>query len=122
MTIVEQIFKVLQGLIRGLMIGLLIVYRYTLSPILHMLAPGSGCRFEPSCSAYALEAVRRHGPFGGAWLALKRLARCHPWGDSGYDPVPHSCSCTYEKDHQHPSSFEPSPTTEDSTTGHHTNF
>jgi putative membrane protein insertion efficiency factor len=46
------------------------------------------CRFAPSCSAYALEALERHGAFRGGWLTLKRLLRCHPWGGSGYDPVP----------------------------------
>lgn len=46
------------------------------------------CRFTPTCSQYAIEAVRRYGAAKGGWLALKRLARCHPWGGSGYDPVP----------------------------------
>jgi len=63
------------------------VYRYTLSPLL----PRS-CRFEPSCSVYALEALAKHGPLRGSWLALRRLSRCHPigflGGGSGYDPVP----------------------------------
>jgi hypothetical protein len=58
-------------------------YRLLLSPVL----PPS-CRFLPSCSEYALEAVRRHGAWHGLGLALSRLARCHPWGGSGYDPVP----------------------------------
>ena len=46
------------------------------------------CRFTPTCSHYAVEAIRKHGPFKGFWLALKRILRCHPWGGSGYDPVP----------------------------------
>lgn len=58
-------------------------YRGAISPIL----PGS-CRYTPTCSAYALEALRRHGPFRGMWLSVKRICRCHPWGGSGYDPVP----------------------------------
>jgi putative membrane protein insertion efficiency factor len=49
---------------------------------------GRACRFEPSCSAYALEAVETYGAFRGSWLTLRRLVRCHPWGGSGYDPVP----------------------------------
>ncbi|HZD26475.1 MAG TPA: membrane protein insertion efficiency factor YidD [Alphaproteobacteria bacterium] len=63
--------------------GLIQAYRYGLSPLL----PGS-CRYLPSCSEYGLEAVRRHGGLKGGWLALRRIARCHPWGGSGYDPVP----------------------------------
>jgi putative membrane protein insertion efficiency factor len=57
-------------------------YRLLISPV-----TGPTCRFEPSCSSYALEAVDRHGAVQGSWLALKRLGRCHPWGGSGYDPV-----------------------------------
>ena len=59
-------------------------YKLAISPWL-----GTNCRFEPGCSAYALEAVERHGAVRGSWLALRRLMRCHPWGGSGYDPVPH---------------------------------
>lgn len=58
-------------------------YRQFISP----LTPPS-CRFTPTCSAYALEALKKHGPLRGSWLALRRLLRCHPWGGSGYDPVP----------------------------------
>jgi putative membrane protein insertion efficiency factor len=65
----------------------IMVYRYLLSPVMP-----PACRFHPSCSAYALEALAEHGPFKGSWLALRRLARCHPieWlgGGSGHDPVP----------------------------------
>lgn len=64
------------------------LYRFTLSPLL----PPS-CRFTPSCSAYALEALKLHGPIKGLWLTARRLSRCHPisWlgGSSGVDPVPH---------------------------------
>ena len=67
--------------------GPILAYRYMLSPMLPRT-----CRFSPSCSAYALEALSVHGPFKGSWLAFRRLARCHPivllGGGSGYDPVP----------------------------------
>ncbi|HKY93876.1 MAG TPA: membrane protein insertion efficiency factor YidD [Kiloniellales bacterium] len=49
---------------------------------------GPGCRFQPTCSAYALDALRQHGALSGSLLTLRRLARCHPWGGAGYDPVP----------------------------------
>ncbi|TAD93871.1 MAG: membrane protein insertion efficiency factor YidD [Bacteroidetes bacterium] len=58
-------------------------YQLVISPWL-----GPKCRFQPTCSQYALEAFKKHGPFKGFWLALKRIGRCHPWGGSGWDPVP----------------------------------
>lgn len=70
---------VLSGAFRGL-IG---AYQLLISPL---LLPS--CRFEPSCSHYAQEAIAEHGTLRGLFLALKRLSRCHPWGGSGYDPVP----------------------------------
>ena len=63
--------------------GLIRVYQHTFSLILP-----SSCRFEPSCSAYALEAVREHGALRGAWLAVRRIGRCHPFHPGGFDPVP----------------------------------
>lgn len=66
-----------------LLIGLVRAYRLLLSPSL-----GSACRFEPSCSAYSLQALQQHGAAGGSYLTLQRLARCHPWCDGGIDPVP----------------------------------
>lgn len=67
--------------------GLVRLYRVTFSPLV-----GGHCRYQPTCSAYALEALARHGGIKGGWLILRRLGRCHPWGGSGYDPVPPSHS------------------------------
>ena len=70
-------------MMRALLIGVVKGYRLILSPWL-----GSACRFEPTCSAYSLQALQQHGAAAGAWLTLGRLARCHPWCDGGVDPVP----------------------------------
>ena len=68
---------------KTLILALLKFYRLALSPFL-----GRNCRFHPSCSAYAIEAVERHGAIKGGWLGLRRILRCHPWNPGGYDPVP----------------------------------
>ena len=68
---------------RKALVGLVQVYRLVISP----LFPPS-CRYYPTCSAYALGAIRAHGPIRGGWLALKRIGKCHPWGPGGHDPVP----------------------------------
>ena len=69
--------------VRWLLIGFLRAYRLLISPLY-----GQVCRFHPSCSAYALEAVTERGSIIGSWLTVRRLARCHPWAAGGYDPVP----------------------------------
>jgi putative membrane protein insertion efficiency factor len=65
------------------LLGIVWIYSYTISPLL-----GANCRFEPTCSAYAKEALQKYGGIRGGWLALRRIGRCHPWGGSGYDPLP----------------------------------
>jgi putative membrane protein insertion efficiency factor len=68
---------------RYLLIGFLRLYRFFISPLY-----GQVCRYHPSCSTYALQAVTEHGAIRGSWLAGRRLLRCHPWAAGGYDPVP----------------------------------
>ncbi|SDZ99398.1 MULTISPECIES: membrane protein insertion efficiency factor YidD [Acidovorax] len=70
-------------MMRALLIGVVKGYRLFLSPWL-----GSACRFEPTCSAYSLQALERHGAAAGSYLTVRRLVRCHPWCDGGHDPVP----------------------------------
>jgi putative membrane protein insertion efficiency factor len=66
-----------------LLLALIRIYKYVISPFL-----GRRCRFFPSCSEYAAEAVEKYGAFKGAYLGLKRISRCHPWNPGGFDPVP----------------------------------
>ncbi len=68
---------------KTVLIALLRFYRYAISPML-----GRNCRFHPTCSEYAIEAVQRHGALRGGWMAAKRVGRCHPFNSGGYDPVP----------------------------------
>jgi putative membrane protein insertion efficiency factor len=69
----------------GIFISLipLYLYKYCISPLKPPV-----CRYTPSCSEYAVQAIKKYGPFKGAWLSMKRVLRCHPWGGEGYDPVP----------------------------------
>ncbi|RLK50464.1 hypothetical protein DFR31_0364 [Alkalispirillum mobile] len=83
-----------------LLIGIVRFYQYVISPMI-----GPRCRYWPTCSAYAVEALQLHGPFRGGWLALRRFLRCHPWGGHGVDPVPGSegrttgpCRCAPPED------------------------
>lgn len=71
--------KILTAILRVLIKG----YQWFVSPVL-----AGTCRYHPTCSSYALQALDQHGPFNGAWLGVKRILRCHPWQDGGYDPVP----------------------------------
>ena len=68
---------------KSLLVALLRTYQYAISPFL-----GRRCRYYPSCSEYAVEAVEKHGAIKGGWLGVKRVCRCHPWHPGGYDPVP----------------------------------
>ena len=77
---------------RQILIALIKLYRYALSPY---LAPS--CRYTPTCSSYAIEAVERYGPFRGSWMAIRRISRCHPWHEAGYDPVPDNTDLTISR-------------------------
>ena len=82
-----ELLKKLLFPVRWLMMWLLLIpikiYQKCISPLTPPM-----CRFTPTCSNYAIEAIKKHGPIKGMWLAIKRIARCNPWGGSGYDPVP----------------------------------
>ncbi|MBK1681512.1 membrane protein insertion efficiency factor YidD [Rhodocyclus tenuis] len=68
---------------KSLLLALIRFYQFAISPLL-----GQRCRFFPSCSEYAVEAIQRHGVLRGGWLGMRRLSHCHPWHPGGYDPVP----------------------------------
>ena len=70
-------------MIGKILVGIIRLYQKTISPLL-----GHNCRFRPTCSEYAIEAIQVHGVVKGLWLGIRRLLRCHPWGPHGYDPVP----------------------------------
>ena len=74
---------------RNILIGIVRAYQWFFSPLKNLLAGPQGCcRFSPSCSCYAAEALRVHGAARGSWLSMRRFLRCHPWGGAGHDPVP----------------------------------
>lgn len=79
----KALFHSLLAALSWLLIAPIRFYQRFISPLFPPV-----CRFTPTCSQYAVEAIRKHGPFKGLWLAIKRIVRCNPWGDSGYDPVP----------------------------------
>lgn len=83
MNIARLLWKWLKKLLGTLLLLPIAFYQHVISPF----TPPS-CRFTPTCSEYARQAIVKHGPFKGLWLAIKRLSKCHPWGGSGYDPVP----------------------------------
>jgi uncharacterized protein len=75
--------RFLKSIIQALLLGLVRLYQMLISPWLP-----NACRYSPTCSQYAIEAIQKYGPIKGTWLAMKRIGSCHPWGGSGYDPVP----------------------------------
>ena len=75
--------RMVERLAGGLMRGLILGWRYGISPVI-----GPRCRFHPSCSDYGLQALTQHGPWRGGALTLRRVCRCHPWNAGGFDPVP----------------------------------
>lgn len=75
--------KIIVQLPAKLLILLIRVYQYTLSPFI-----GRNCRYTPTCSNYGIEAIKKYGAIKGGWLTIKRILSCNPWGGSGYDPVP----------------------------------
>lgn len=70
-------------IVRAIPLALIRFYQFFISPIFP-----SSCRYQPTCSVYAYEAIEKHGVLKGGWLGIRRVSRCHPWGGSGYDPVP----------------------------------
>jgi len=75
--------RIFNSIFSFIFLFLIWVYQNLISPIL-----GKSCRFNPTCSHYGIEAIKKHGPFKGVWLTVKRISKCHPWGGNGYDPVP----------------------------------
>lgn len=83
MQLLKSLLNALKKALQWFFILLIKFYQGAISPY---LAPS--CRYSPTCSQYGVEAIKKHGPIYGGWLTIKRIASCHPWGGSGYDPVP----------------------------------
>lgn len=83
MSLAKSYFCLVRKFLTWLAIFPIRFYQAVISPLL-----GANCRHEPTCSNYSIEAIRVWGPIKGIWLGMKRIAKCHPWGTSGYDPVP----------------------------------
>lgn len=73
----------IKNILSTILIGIFRFYQLGISPFL-----GAKCRFTPTCSSYSIESIKKYGPIKGLWLTIKRIGSCHPWGRSGYDPVP----------------------------------
>ena len=79
----RRVLKTISKAVASVMLGLIWFYRKCISPLFPPV-----CRYTPTCSQYAVEAIKKYGPLKGGWLAFKRILRCTPWGGSGFDPVP----------------------------------
>ncbi len=83
-NMIKKIFKFLSDILKSIIIGMVKFYRVAISPY----KGGACCKYIPTCSQYALEALEKYGPFKGSFLAIKRILRCNPFSKGGYDPVP----------------------------------
>lgn len=83
MNILRMIYEVFKKVLVFILIIPVRIYQWVISPMI-----GPSCRYTPTCSVYSVQALKKHGPFKGLWLAIKRILSCNPWGGSGHDPVP----------------------------------
>ncbi|WP_010662311.1 membrane protein insertion efficiency factor YidD [Marinilabilia salmonicolor] len=83
MKILQKIYEGFKKVLVFLLIIPVRIYQWVISPMI-----GPSCRYTPTCSVYSVQALKKHGPFKGLWLSIKRILSCNPWGGSGHDPVP----------------------------------